>query len=988
MSGRNPSSDRPNLDGKGHDQPAADPRSPRDQGPRPADPPASTDPVASMIEAFFAPPPASLAGDEPSWRRAVRRNDSLDWILSRQSLLRSKTSDGPRTLRLPDLGEEVFGFRLVRRLGQGAFAGVFLAEQVHLAARPVVVKISAITGDEAQTLAQLRHPSIVPIHSVHEDSLRGLRAVCMPYLGGASLSEVLRQLYSRTPSPKQGAELIAALDSLSGEGTAAGTEEITPASPVASLDYYRAVAWLISRLALGLQHAHDRNVLHLDVKPSNVLLAADGQPLLLDFNLSRDARTEAPAAIGGTVAYMAPEHLRALASHSLASSRLVDHRCDIYSLGLVLFEMLTGQRPFQQIGSYSVFPALIEAMALERSQGVPSLGKRHAIPPDLAAIIERCLQPDPAQRYQKAAHLADDLGRFVTDRPLCHVAERSRTERARKWLRRHPRLSAAGLMALVLLLLLVPVAIQAYTQSRGREAAEDQIRHRDAFDRKAQFEEGIQEARCLVNTVVDYQDTVGRGEEVCTRTLQLYGLLEDDHFAGSAWKKLHPDWKRLPKRQQGEVAEGARELFLLLAMARVELQWPTRKEAALREALVLLDRADALPGLSRLRGVELYRAYCLEYLSKREAAKEAQERADRLSPKTAHEHYLHALSLARTRGAGHLSALDALTRGLKRDPRHYWSLIQRGLGHVARDEIALAAADFAQAAGVRADLPLAYFNLGCAWHQGGRHQEAVQQYSAALERDPRFASAYLNRATAYLELNDSERAVRDYQKALRFGVDEAIVQTGRAITLERLGRQTEADEARAAALRLAGRLPAVVQARLHWSYGFAVCERSRERAETAFHEAIRLQPRQPKALYGLAALAMRANDLPEARRRFEQALQGDPQFVLARSYYAIVLARLGLADEARQEMRRCLSQDDKGQRILYAAACVAALTRRPSDLHGESEVFDLLEQAARAGFPMRGVMNDPDLTSLRNHPRLRRLAATAEAGAPPQGKSG
>ncbi|MFO0931018.1 MAG: hypothetical protein U0736_28970, partial [Gemmataceae bacterium] len=89
-----------------------------------------------------------------------------------------------------------------------------------------------------------------------------------------------------------------------------------------------------------------------------------------------------------------------------------------------------------------------------------------------------------------------------------------------------------------------------------------------------------------------------------------------------------------------------------------------------------------------------------------------------------------------------------------------------------------------------------------------------------------------------------------------------------------------------------------------------------------------------------------------------------------------------------EEMRQCLAQDDKGQRTLYAAACVAALTRRPTDLHGESEALDLLEKAARAGFSMRGVANDPDLASLRNHPRLRRLAATAEAGARPPGKGG
>src|SRR5262249_57932443 len=87
-------------------------------------------------------------------------------------------------LRLPDIGDEVFGFRLRRRLGKGAFASVFLAEQGDLAGRPVVLKVSAIEGSEPQTLAQLQHTHIVPIHSVHENPPAGLRAGCMPYFGG------------------------------------------------------------------------------------------------------------------------------------------------------------------------------------------------------------------------------------------------------------------------------------------------------------------------------------------------------------------------------------------------------------------------------------------------------------------------------------------------------------------------------------------------------------------------------------------------------------------------------------------------------------------------------------------------------------------------------------------------------------------------------------------------------------------------------------
>src|SRR5438105_4026064 len=116
---------------------------------------------------------------------------------------------------LPAVGTELFGFRLRAELGRGAFAAVFLAEEADLASRPVVLKISSAEGDEPQTLAQLQHTHIVPIYSVHEDASSGLRAVCMPYFGGASLSGVLQQVFEETARPMRGQQLINALETVS-----------------------------------------------------------------------------------------------------------------------------------------------------------------------------------------------------------------------------------------------------------------------------------------------------------------------------------------------------------------------------------------------------------------------------------------------------------------------------------------------------------------------------------------------------------------------------------------------------------------------------------------------------------------------------------------------------------------------------------------------------------------------------------------------------
>src|SRR5436305_1173846 len=116
----------------------------------------------------------------------------------------STGAEKPRSLVLPTAGDEVFQFRLGRELGRGAFARVFVAEQADLASRYVVLKCSTIEGREPQTLAQLQHTNIVPIYSVHEDRQTGLRAVCMPYFGGASLSQVLQLLWTKTKRPTKG----------------------------------------------------------------------------------------------------------------------------------------------------------------------------------------------------------------------------------------------------------------------------------------------------------------------------------------------------------------------------------------------------------------------------------------------------------------------------------------------------------------------------------------------------------------------------------------------------------------------------------------------------------------------------------------------------------------------------------------------------------------------------------------------------------------
>jgi hypothetical protein len=142
-----------------------------------------------------------------------QHRESVGSLLRHRELLRSLGVEpgGSTGLRLPEKGDRLFGFCLRQELGRGAFARVFLAEQTALAARPVVLKVSAIEGREPQTLAQLQHTHIVPVFSVHEDARAGLRAICMPYFGGASLSRVLEDLWQSNPRPARGQVVVDAL---------------------------------------------------------------------------------------------------------------------------------------------------------------------------------------------------------------------------------------------------------------------------------------------------------------------------------------------------------------------------------------------------------------------------------------------------------------------------------------------------------------------------------------------------------------------------------------------------------------------------------------------------------------------------------------------------------------------------------------------------------------------------------------------------------
>ena len=330
----------------------------------------------------------------------------------------------------PESGQTIAGFHLREELGRGSFARVFLAEERQLADRPVALKVSRSGSREPQTLARLQHTHIVPVHSSRVDPATGLHLLCMPYFGRVTLERLLSEPGAKTAAT--GADVLAALDRLE---PPSGPPATTARSSFARLPSARALAWWGARMAESLAHAHERGVLHRDIKPSNVLVTADGLPMLLDFNLARDPRADASGpSLGGTLAYMAPEHLEALAEGDDAS---VDHRSDLFALGVLLYEALTGRRPFvMPTGASSVTDALRRAAEARRASS-PTIRETHPeVPAAMEAVVLKCLAVDPARRYAYASALAADLQAVADDGPLGHAREPF-ASRAVRWSRRN-----------------------------------------------------------------------------------------------------------------------------------------------------------------------------------------------------------------------------------------------------------------------------------------------------------------------------------------------------------------------------------------------------------------------------------------------------------------------------------------------------------------------------------------------------------------------
>ncbi len=848
----------------------------------------------------------------------------------------------------PDVASEL-GFTDLTQLGQGGFGTVYMARQPSVGSRLVVIKYTTARSREPQVLAALQHPNIMPVWSVHEHA--GHRVFCMPLHGRSTLADVLKMIDRTKSLPVTGAGFLSAAvlppevvlplaDDLP-EEMELGSE--ADRKRLAKQGYVEAVVAGVAKLSDALAHAHRRRVVHLDMKPANILVTDDGAFMILDFGLAYQNGIAASTEAGGTVRYMSPEQLT-----EFVAGRGVrpDPRMDLYALGLVFYELLTGLHPFAD----SMVPGKRrEEWVAARHRSPPKLRRLNpAVPPGIEAIVLKLLHPDKSARYQSAEHLHTDLTRHQAHQPLVHARNPSWRELFGKYRRRHPVASVAAMAVVLAGFALAGFGVATVEADRARKqaiAVETGAAERTLADLRAD-----QTAVRIDAASVQSPDARAQAINTVKKWRVRYAVDAPDWAA-------RPDVARL-KEADRQALELALVEFALLAAHAERLNangQPTgMRAAALERAADWNLRAEAVGGAMPVVMGE-QRAMLAKLLA-RPLPPPVGQPAD----ESAIDLYLRGLDRLADRKPR--AARELFIALEKLDPQHAanrfalaytYHLLGNMTKAVERYQVAMALAP--------TDARPAY-NRGVLLLQNQLNVEAIADFNTALLRDPTLADGYFYRAHARLmQMPGIDRPAELQQKR-----DEILADLSRALeltgpryryTLLRLNAYTHCGDAAAAAAARRDLDATPPTDELDYLTRAGLRQGADPHAAIAdLSAAAELNPVATTTWRSLAGVQASVGRNADAIASLRIALALQPEDTLTRLQTAVLIARNGDRDTAIE-----LVEDLQPATVeeWYQRAAVYALNAH-THLSDRGEALRGLAVAYRGQFDDSRLLNDPD----------------------------
>ncbi len=895
---------------------------------------------------------------------AVSKNDyqsrlSLD--TSEWPEWKSESGNSGQTKRFPNVGDKFLEFEILGILGQGAVGQVFLAKQIDLASRLVVLKVTAEETSEPDSLAQLQHTNIVPIYSLHQDD--GFQVICMPFLGVTTLRDVVKALF-KNGNPTNSSEFISTIaqnrldtvvnsidtDRLKHLGR---SEEVTSLADCsnecfANQNFQDTAVWLIHKVAEGLNYAHSNGILHGDIKPENILLQRHAEPLILDFHLSTKSATSKMAPDGGTLPYMSPEHLLAMVSNST-----VDSRSDIYSLGVLLFELLCGQPPHPQNGTPDEL-FIADRRDLQKQYSIYSDKRLLHVSPDLKSIVDKCIRFNPEDRFQTAAELATDLNRHLNNRPLVTAPNNSISERSRKWMTRNKQIfsfTSVIVSLAIVSLVTMGIAWSWYRQSFRLEQA----------DQSRQFISILNDANLRLSSIDHRETEIDNDIKFAETSLASF---QSDTLSNLTSNDRVTSLNKVDAEKEFSTVAKTNYWLADAYLRKAVDETASHRDAFLSKAKFHNSFARGLAQGGKL-GISLQRS---AILSESGQKTDSQRVSNSVIDNCDHSGLVELASALYAEGEIE-KAIRALDRYLATDTTNYAAWLLKGNYLAAQRQLPLSKACYSVCIGIDSSSSLAYFYRGMTYLAGEEFQNALSDFQRANRIAPGELSTLLNMALCHLSLGDWVEADKLLTKATTFPNAPTRIYFLRSTVRGQLGRDDLAEMDFETAMKLKPR------DEISWiSRGFAKSEADPQGAVEDFESALLVNPNSAMALQNIAAIyAERLGEPQKAIESINRIIEFTPNDAAQIATRGVLYARMGKRDLALQDAKKAM-EINAGTDILFRVAGIYAQTSlvRKQDA---ALAIELISKAAIEDphFVASMIEIDEDLTPIRASTELEEI---------------